>query len=147
MVKLEVAVILLFAISFALYMGGYQPLFFQMLDDATVNETIIWGDENNITVTSKTVIDPIRIFSSSAFTAAVGITTLSVIVAGLVGAGYAVVYIIPFSIALFFFTTFFAFPLSFINEVGLPIEIRLFLIGIFFTLQTLAIVAFISGRE
>lgn len=129
MPRLTVLVILLFAISFALYLGDYTSYFLSYYSKV--------GGK----------INPIDIFTSTEFKIATGLGLAGGVAAGLFGGGYAVFFTIPLAFVAFFFLNFFVFPLSFINEVGLPIELRMLLFGFFVTLEILTLISFVSGRD
>jgi hypothetical protein len=129
MPRLTVLVILLFTITFALYLGGYTSYFLKYYNK----------------VEGK--INPIDIFRSTEFLSSVGLGLAGGIAASLFGGGYAVFFTIPLAFTTFFFMNYFVFPLSFFSEASLPLEIRLLLFGFFVTLEILTLISFVAGRD
>lgn len=120
--------IILFCVSFALYLGGYESGFM-----AWIEEGIGSGSGMNILIGS--------------LITAFGVGVGTGIVAGPFGGGYSSIYVIPTVVIGTFLASFFLLPISFIFEPTLPLSIKIFLMGILNILIMGTLISFIRGVD
>lgn len=132
-----IAIILLFSVSFTMFFGGgfnedgtrrFASGFLEFADTFDQDgQSILEGLLNSF-------------LSPELLVAGV----LTAIVASV--ASFSVTYTLP-ALAFGILTSWFLFPLSIINEVGLPIELRLFIYGFFVIMMTIAFMSYVRGTQ
>jgi len=123
-------IMLLFSISLALYFFGYAPPFLKMMENL------------NTTKPHEALLNTfVSIFTNPVFLAALGV---SAIASFITGGGFGIIYLFPI-LMLTAFLNIFVLPTDFIFNAGMPLELRLIIMGILNLFLVLSIVEFIRG--
>lgn len=128
-------VVLLFSISVMLWMFGYPStimyLYEQSAEEATDPASLIYSMASNL-------------LNSEAGIVLLGLTGLAVVLATFLSGGFIAMFIVPM-IIMMAVLNFLVFPLSFLFDAALPLEIRVIGIVFFNMLTVLATLSFVRG--
>jgi len=124
--------LLIFSLSFFLYLGGYQSGFQMMLYD--------WSGGG---IATDTLISSLIASLIAGFIGAIAAGVASRAVAG----SYSVFFSIPAGFITSFLGSFILLPMSFLFEPAMPELLRLFLGGFLYITLIATIISFIRGGE
>jgi hypothetical protein len=128
-------VVLLFSISVMLWMFGYPStimyLYERSAEEATEPASLIY-------------LMASKLLNSEAGIVLLGLTGLAIILATFLSGGFIAMFIVPMMIMMTVLN-FLVFPLSFLFDAALPLEVRVIGIVFFNMLTVLATLSFVRG--
>lgn len=126
-----VALVLLFSISFALYVGSggeYASNFMLLIQELNKPGVNIWN------AVLDSILSPEILIGTVATIAAAGLSS------------YSVTYTIP-ALILGVIANYVLFPLSFLSDTGMPTELGWLIFGLLNLLLITALISFIRGKD